>query len=100
MKSDAKIRGTWKVGVVEEMIAGRDGVVRAVKLRTANNHLERPIQHLYPLELSCDQKAKEPAVASLNAEAPEFTPRTRRGAAIAAGDRITAITLTEDEVQE
>ena len=45
------------MGVVEELFTGRDGIVRAAKLRAAKvragrGFMERPIQHLYPLELS------------------------------------------------
>ena len=39
---------------MEEPIAGRDGSVRAVRLRAGKKHLERAVQQLYPLELSCD----------------------------------------------
>eukprot|EP00794_Sanderia_malayensis_P001273 gene1273-biopygen494 len=55
IKGDEKNRGQWKIGIVEELIPGRDGIVRAVKLRAGKSHLERPIQFLYPLELHCDR---------------------------------------------
>lgn len=35
IKSDERSRGKWPLGVVEELYKGRDGVVRAVKLRFA-----------------------------------------------------------------
>ena len=54
IKGDEKDRNQWKLGIVEEVLPGKDGVVRAVRLRAGRNQLERPIQHLYPLELSCD----------------------------------------------
>jgi len=41
----------WPLAVVEELIPGRDGEVRLVKLRTASGVLLRPIQRLYPLEI-------------------------------------------------
>lgn len=42
---------------------GKDGrIVRAVELKTAHGTLERPTQHLYPLELTCDS-AKETATS-------------------------------------
>ena len=44
------------LGVVQEVYPGRDGVVRAVQVKTANRYLERAIQHPYPLELSCGQE--------------------------------------------
>ena len=46
-------RGFWKLGRVEEVIAGRDGRVR-VKLAARNRQqrlIHRPIQLLYPLEI-------------------------------------------------
>ena len=52
--SEEKNRGQWPLGIEEQLYGGRDGVIRAVKLRTSKSILERPIQHLYPLELSCD----------------------------------------------
>jgi len=41
----------WPLAVVEELIPGRDGEVRLVKLRTASGVLLRPIQRVYPLEM-------------------------------------------------
>jgi len=43
------------MGVVDQVYLGRDGVVRAVEVHTATGKLERPIQHLYPMELSRDR---------------------------------------------
>jgi hypothetical protein len=37
--------------VVEELIPGRDGEVRLVRLRTASEVLLRPIQRVFPLEI-------------------------------------------------
>ena len=37
-----------------DLIVGRDGEVRAAKLRAGRGVLERAIQHLYPLQLACD----------------------------------------------
>ena len=82
IKGDEKNRGLWKLGIVEELITGRDGVTRGARLRAGKSYLERPIQHLYPLELSCDRAAEAPT-AQLNAEAPVFrrqeTPLSQRG---------------------
>ena len=41
--------------IVEELIADRDGFVGAVKLQAGENYLKRSVQHLYPLQLSCDR---------------------------------------------
>ena len=66
-------------------MADRDGFVREVKLQAGENYLERSVQHLYTLELSCDRR-DEALKATLNDEAPAFRPK--RDAAIAAKVRI------------
>ena len=81
IKGDEKNRGRWKLGIVTDMFPGNDGVVRAVELRTKNGTLQRPIQFLYPLELSCDIKKSETGHV-LNVEADKFRPR-RNAAEIA-----------------
>ncbi|XP_033227841.1 uncharacterized protein LOC117179817 [Belonocnema kinseyi] len=40
----------WPLARVTELIRGKDGNVRVVRLRTANGELIRPIQRIYPLE--------------------------------------------------
>ena len=70
------------MGIVDDLITGRDGVVRAVKLRSGKSHLKRAIQHLYPLELTCDRKTGRPG-NNMNPDATEFT-------AINAKDRLAA----------
>ena len=45
IKSDEKSRGKWPLGIVVELFPGRDGVLRAVKLRAGKSFLERPVQH-------------------------------------------------------
>ena len=92
IKSEEKNRAQWKLGVVEDLITGRDGVIRGAKLKTGKSHLERPIQHLYPLELSCDKPVQTPR-DTLNADAPVYRPR--RDAAAAARFRIQDINENE-----
>ena len=75
IKGDEKNQGKWKIGVVSKLIPGRDGVVRAVRLRAGKSYLERPIQFLYPMELHCDMK--KPDQGELNPEAREFKPKRR-----------------------
>ena len=71
IKSDEKNCAQWKLGVVINLIIGRDGVVRGAKLRTPKSVIERPLQHLYPLELTCDMTM---APAALNPTVPAFRP--------------------------
>ena len=80
IKGEERNRGRWKIGVVDKLIPGTDGVVRAVRLRAGNFFLERPEQHLYPLELSCDRAVKDGS-DPLNVHAREFRPRAAAGAA-------------------
>ena len=88
IKDDNKDRNKWKLGIVEELIAGHDGVVRAVKLRADKSFLERAVQQLYPLEPSCD-KPREVPKPPLNPEARAF--RQKRDAAVAARLRVQNI---------
>ena len=92
IKGDKKNRGKWKIGIVEKLFPGRDGIVRAVRLRSRKLYLERPVQHLFPLELACDMTTVEP-IATLNAEAATFT--SKRSAAQEARGRIAAIAEEE-----
>jgi hypothetical protein len=96
VKSDAKNRGKWKMGVIERLIPGIDGVVRVAKVRIGETTLERPVQHLFPLELTCDTTAREER-ATLNANVPEFKPREKRRAAVEATDKIAAIGVVEED---
>ena len=43
IKSEEKNRAQWKLGVVEDLITARDGVIRGAKLKSGKVHLERPI---------------------------------------------------------
>ena len=85
IQSEERNRGKWPLGVVEEK--GRDGVVRAVKLR-AGESLERAVNQLYPLELSCDRDDPKPS-AKLNPAAPTLRPT--RDAAVAPRETIQEI---------
>lgn len=88
IKDDNKDRNKWKLEIVEELVAGRDGVVRAVKLRAGKSYLERAVQQLYPLELSCD-KPRQVLKPLLNPEALAF--RQKRDATVAARLRVQNI---------
>jgi len=90
IQSDERNRGKWNIGIVDKLIEGSDGVVRAVKLRAGKSYLERAPQQLYPMELSCDRLPNRP----LNPTAREFQPRA---AAQAARRRIGEIAQEEDQ---
>ena len=81
----------WPLGIVEELIVGKDGKIGGAKVRTKKSQIKRAVQHLYPLELSVDKK--EPVPAILNPKADTF--RAKRDAAVAAKLRVQEI--VEDE---
>lgn len=79
----------------DSLIKGRDGVVRAAKLRAGMSHLERAIQHLCPMELSCDVGGMQLShPVPFNPCAREFSPRQ---AAVAATQRIREIAEMENK---
>ena len=88
------------MGIVYELIVGRapgrDGVVRAAKLRAGNSYLERALQQLYPLELACDRDTGR-SRSQLNPDAEAFTPKQTRRAAQEARDRIAAVAADAEE---
>ena len=94
IQSSERNRNCWPLGIVEQLIEGRDGVVRGARLRAGRSHLERPIQHLFPLELSCDKDNVQRDTTPLNPTAPVFRPR--RDAAVAARLRMQEVTEEEE----
>ena len=82
--------------IVNKTYLAKDGIIHAVQIKTANGMLERPVQHLYPLELNSNQAWETQAgtpTADLNPNALVF--RLRRDAAVAARAQIQH--LAEDE---
>lgn len=65
-RDETQNRNQWKLAIVTNLIVGRDGAVRAAKIRTSKGTLEHAIQHLYSLELSCATNSR------LNPADPEF----------------------------
>ena len=93
VKTDSKNRGKWPLAIVEKLFPGPDGLSRAVRVKTEKGVLERPIQHLYTLELSCD-KVPEAKTTELNPDARPFRPR--RAAAENAAEKIKVLADEED----
>jgi len=70
-----------------------DGVFRATKLRAGEGTLERAVQHLYPLKLTCDRENVKRST-QFNPEAPTFWPRL--DAAVAVKGRFQDINADTD----
>jgi hypothetical protein len=51
IQEDNQPRLKWLFGVITELFPGKDGVIRAVKLKTATGELTRPVSRLHNLEL-------------------------------------------------
>ena len=65
IREDNLPRCKWSLGVVQKMHEGRDGIPRAVEIRTSNGIRTRAIQKLYNLEIdekTCDVQAESPRV--------------------------------------
>ncbi|GIX82693.1 DUF5641 domain-containing protein [Caerostris extrusa] len=50
-----KKRVMWPMGKIEKIYSSRDGASRVVQVRTSSGCLTRPIQKLYPLEVSTSE---------------------------------------------
>ncbi len=70
VRDENQPRNRWKLAMVSRLITGRDNVTRGAVLKTGTGTLERAIQHLFHLELSCDCQQTYP----LNPNAPEYHP--------------------------
>ena len=45
----------WRLGVVEQLNKGADGLIHSVQLRTSTRKTNRPIAKLYPLEVTAEK---------------------------------------------
>jgi hypothetical protein len=61
---DNKKRLAWPLARVVELISGRDGVQRVAKLKTATGEMTRPIQRLFPLEMSVGMESEVETLSS------------------------------------
>ena len=51
---DDTLRINWRLAIVEDTIAGEDGLVRAANIRTSTGRTDHPIAKLYPLEVTAE----------------------------------------------
>ena len=59
IQEDNMPRMKWRLGVVEKRHVGKDGVTRAVDLRTSSGRKTRPVQRLYNLEVRRVEEVQE-----------------------------------------
>lgn len=74
LREDNLPRLRWPVCLIEEVYPGRDGIVRAVKVRTSKGSFVRPVQRLHLLEVSRATDTGE----SANTSSFQRPQRTRR----------------------
>ena len=60
---DREKRLNWKMGVVRQLIIGRDGRCRAASVQVKSSLLTRPVRKLYKLEL-CAESVNLPPITS------------------------------------
>ena len=92
---DEKSRLYWRLAVVEDLIEGNDGLVRAAHIRMGKLKTTRPIVKLYPLEVSevRDQVTTHPSTTvnsevSRSTEESSTTTRVKRTAALRAYQKL------------
>ena len=54
VREDGLPRLRWPTGVIQAVFPGKDGLIRAVEVKTARGVFKRPVQRLHILEASCD----------------------------------------------
>ena len=84
IKGEEKNRGKWNIGIVQYINKGKNGNIRSVKLRCKMAILERTIQYLYSIELTCSNY-EAPKDLALDPNARDFSPK--RNAAVAATNK-------------
>ena len=88
IKGEEKNRGKWNIEIVQHINKGKDENIRSVQLPCKKAILERAIQNLYPMELTCSSY-KAPEEVTLDPNARVFSPK--RNAAAAANERIKEV---------
>ena len=80
-------RTQWKLGRIKKLIEGRDGMVRAARVKQASGvEMRRPLQHLFPLEIRNGTLLENETTNIVNEEVSKR--RSKRNAARIAMERI------------
>lgn len=63
LRDELTKRAFWKLGIVKELLTGKDDIARAAIVRTVNSErsqlLRRSVKHLIPLELNSNLEASD-----------------------------------------
>ncbi|KAG8172782.1 hypothetical protein JTE90_015944 [Oedothorax gibbosus] len=77
IENEGKKKVLWPMGRVIQTYEGKDGNVRVVRLKTASGELVRPVQRIFPLEITADvdstknDHTNQPAPSSATPIRPE-----------------------------
>ena len=85
----------WRLGRVTKLIKGWDNVIRGAKIVLANKQwIERPVEKLYPLEVSANEL--QPTLKDPSIDKSELKcDRPKRAAAVIASECINIIDQLE-----
>ena len=87
-------RVNWRLAIIESLITGKDGLVRAANIRTSTGCTNRPIAKLYPLEVRATTPPKVSTTVEESSDEKNdllprnLPPRKARTAAVAAKNKI------------
>ena len=82
-------RLSWRLAIIEELITGNDGLVRAANIRTSTGRTNRPIVKLYPLEVTSVETSASPTAQPVDRHPEEenLTPTSEKRPVRAAAGR-------------
>ncbi|GFS69573.1 integrase catalytic domain-containing protein [Trichonephila clavipes] len=71
---DNKKRLFWALAKIIELIPGRDGKIRTIRLKTQHGKMLRPIQRIYPLEISSNENLQRGLEESIPTVSETLSP--------------------------
>ncbi|GFV61296.1 integrase catalytic domain-containing protein [Trichonephila clavipes] len=71
---DKKKRLFWALAKIIELIPGRDGKIRTVRLKTQHGKILRPIQRIYPLEIHSNENLQRGLEESIPTVSETLSP--------------------------
>ena len=75
-------RINWQLAVIEDVVRGSDGLIRAAYIRTKNGRTNRPIARLYPLEVRHTESAMVPKDPQIKDNPEQEVPQEQAGSVV------------------
>ena len=79
-----KDRSKWKLAIITNLIKGPDGLIRIASIKTSYGFTNRPINRLYPLEISCRDAGELLKLSAVNQNNPASDKVMRPATRVAA----------------